>query len=117
VDLYKRKSLDLRSEIRSMNQDPSEENDESGGDGVRPQRPPRDLNSSSRIYSMLKTDFKKLEAEAETTTYAPTLKVYIRTKNYELSEAEKVLKQREMENLRLGLIQYISASEPSISGD
>jgi len=43
--------------------------------------------------------------------------VYIRTKNYELSEAEKVLKQREMENLRLGLIQYISASEPSISGD
>ncbi|EDW99218.1 uncharacterized protein LOC6539004 [Drosophila yakuba] len=117
VDLYRRKSLDLRSEIRSIHQDPSEETDESGGDGVRPQRTPRDLHTSSKVYSQLKKDFQKLETEAEATTYAPTLKVYISTKNYELSEAEKVLRQREVENLRLGLIQYIGASDSSVSGD
>ncbi|XP_037720997.1 uncharacterized protein LOC119554235 [Drosophila subpulchrella] len=117
VDLYRRKSLDLRSEIRSINQDLSEEIDESGGDGARLQRPRREVDSTRKIYSVLKKEFKRLETEAEKTTFAPTLKVYISTKNYELSEAEKVFKQREIENLRLGLIQYINTPDSSISGD
>ncbi|XP_016951191.1 uncharacterized protein LOC108025304 [Drosophila biarmipes] len=117
VDLYRRKSLDLRSEIRSINQDPGEEIDESGGDGARLQRPPREVDSSRKVYSVLKKEFNRLETEAEKTTFAPPLKVYISTKNYELSEAEKALRHREVENLRLGLIQYISTPDSSISGD
>ncbi|KAH8362885.1 hypothetical protein KR084_002262 [Drosophila pseudotakahashii] len=117
VDLYKRKGLDLRSEIRSINQDLSEEIDECGGDGARFPRPIRDPDSTRKVYSVLKKEFKKLEAEAEKTPFASTLKVYVSTKNYELSEAEKNLKQREIENLRLGLIQYISTPDSSISGD
>ncbi|KAI8044027.1 hypothetical protein M5D96_000176 [Drosophila gunungcola] len=117
VELYRRKSLDLRSEIRSINQDLSEENDQSGGDGARPPRAALQLDSTRKVYSVLKKEFKRLEVEAEKTTYASTLKVYISTKNYELSEAEKSLKLREIENLRLGLIQYINTADSSISGD
>ncbi|XP_017122730.1 uncharacterized protein LOC108143039 [Drosophila elegans] len=117
VELYRRKSLGLRSEIRSINQDLSEENDESGGDGARPPRAVLQLDSTRKVYSVLKKEFKRLEVEAEKTTYASTLKVYISTKNYELSEAEKSLKQREFENLRLGLIQYINTPDSSIYGD
>ncbi|XP_017067160.1 uncharacterized protein LOC108105213 [Drosophila eugracilis] len=117
VDLYKRKSLDIRSEIRSINEDLSEEIDESGGDGARPQRPARELSFPGKTYPVLKKEFKRLGIEAERTAYAPTLKVYISTKNYELSEAEKALRQREIDNLRLGLIQYISTPDASISGD
>ncbi|XP_016973792.1 uncharacterized protein LOC108040723 [Drosophila rhopaloa] len=117
VDLYKRKSLDLRSEIRTINQDLSDENDESGGDGARPQRTPVEVDSTRKTYLVLKKEFKKLELEAEKTTYASVLRVYISTKNYELSEAEKTLKQREVENIRLRLIQYINTPDSSIFGD
>ncbi|XP_017039369.1 uncharacterized protein LOC108086833 [Drosophila ficusphila] len=117
VDLYRRKSLDLRSEIRSINLDLSEDNDESGGDRARPQRPPIALDSSRKAYTALKKEFKKIELEAEKTVYAPTLKVYISTKCYELSEAERTLRQKEIENLRLGLIQFITTPDSSISGE
>ncbi|KAH8294389.1 hypothetical protein KR054_011922 [Drosophila jambulina] len=111
VNVFHRKSLDLRRELRCINQDMGLMRDESGGDASRSRSPCHtvDADASEEVYHELQREFKKLEQDAEKSAYASTLKVYISTKNYELSEAEKTLKQREIENLRVRLAQYISS--------
>ncbi|KAH8340963.1 hypothetical protein KR059_010585 [Drosophila kikkawai] len=109
VNLFKRKAMDLHRELRCINQDLGLTRDESGGDASRSRSSLGDSNASEEIYHDLQREFKRLELEAEKSAYASTLKVYISTKKYELSEAEKTLKQREIANLRVHLVQYISS--------
>ncbi|KAH8251657.1 hypothetical protein KR038_004296 [Drosophila bunnanda] len=109
VNLFQRKALDLRRELKSINRDLGLARDESGGDASRSPSNPVVPEPSDEIYNELQRDFKKLEQDAQKSAYASTLKVYISTKKYELSEAEKALKQREIENLRVRLVQYISS--------
>ncbi|KAH8242565.1 hypothetical protein KR032_000074 [Drosophila birchii] len=109
VKVFKRKGLDLRRELKCINQDLGLARDESGGDASRSLNNPGDADPNEEIYHELRREFRKLEMDAEKSAYASTLKVYISTKNYELSEAEKALKQREIENLRIRLVQYISS--------
>ncbi|XP_020817288.1 uncharacterized protein LOC110190949 [Drosophila serrata] len=109
VNLFKRKALDLRRELTCINQDLGLTRDESGGDASRLPNNPGAQDPSEEIYNELQREFKSLEQDAERSAYASTLKVYISTKKYELSEAEKTLKQREIENLRIRLVQYISS--------
>ncbi|XP_017089413.2 uncharacterized protein [Drosophila bipectinata] len=111
--LYKKKLSDICSELRSIQEDMTSgrQDDQCGGDGERTQRDSDDGEPSRETYEELLKTFQKLAGDAAKTGYASTLKVYVSTKNYELSEAEKKLKQQEIENLRLSLIQFITAQD------
>ncbi|KAH8294963.1 hypothetical protein KR018_004733 [Drosophila ironensis] len=114
VNLYKRKSSNIRSELRSLHEDLHLEDDQSGGDGERPHTLIEDVDSTKTTYMELLKQFQKLDQEAAKTGYAHTLKVYISTKTYELAAAEKRVKQREVENLRINLMQFMSTQDMKI---
>ncbi|KAH8330870.1 hypothetical protein KR067_008446 [Drosophila pandora] len=116
-NMYKKKLSDIRSELRSIHEDMVTGllDDQCGGDGERAQRDSDDGETNRETYEELLKLFQKLASDAAKTGYASTLKVYISTKNYELTEQEKKVKQREIENLRLSLIQYITAQDSKIT--
>ncbi|KAH8382348.1 hypothetical protein KR009_002987 [Drosophila setifemur] len=108
VTLYKRKSSSICSELQFNNQ-------EGGGD--RSQQDSTEMKSARKTYIELLKQFQKLEQTTSKTSFAPTLKIYIRKKNNELAEAEKSVKQREIDNMRLSLMQWINPGDSQTSLD
>ncbi|XP_068157759.1 uncharacterized protein [Drosophila tropicalis] len=107
--LYGQKSSQILSNLKCMS-NKAEDEDESGGDAI--ERLPRqnDIIIASHYQGHLK-QFRQLENEAAKSCFASTLMVYMSTKNYELTEAMKALKQTESEKLRQTLIKYIKNEE------
>ncbi|EDW83253.1 uncharacterized protein Dwil_GK22422 [Drosophila willistoni] len=113
--LYNQKSLQIFSNLKCMSNDVSQEDDyddESGGDATEHLPNQSHIITASRYQELLK-QFRHLENEAAKSCFASTLMVYMSTKNYELNEAMKALKQREIEKLRQTLIKYIK-NDPTI---
>lgn len=111
--LYQNKMNHICWEFRCMEDEINEtgESGDSGDHELAKTTKKKDEQEAFAKYKEMLNQFRNLEDEVEKTAFSNTLKVYLSTKTYELTNEEKKLKQRELENLRQNIINFFKSDK------
>ncbi|XP_030371384.1 uncharacterized protein LOC115621772 [Scaptodrosophila lebanonensis] len=104
--MYENKSLQMCNQLRYAEGGQDEDNECHGDSQSVHSKASHEADARDQYNEDL-ANFRRLESEVEHSCFASTLKVYVAKKSYELAKAEKELKQREIDNLRLNVISCI----------